>query len=564
MQTFRSKKRSIENAVPREIAGLWFLPLCWVFLLCSIPSALWSADWIYTVRPGDNLWNITERYAVSMRYWEPLRRLNQVQRPRNMPPGMRIRIPVDWLRLKPVPARITHVAGDARHRSSKSSTARPATAGAVLQLGDSVETGPAGSLTIEFADGSRLLVRPGSRLRLDTLRAYDGTGMVDTHLRLEHGGIESKVRPSVGPGSRFEIHTPAATASVRGTDLRVGSGGSDKITRVEVVEGRVGVTGKRRTRSVTEGFGIVVEPDKTPRQPRPLLPAPEFESPVMQLDRIPLRLRWSDVPGAVAYQVQVASDPRFETLLVDARTLDGGLPGIDLPDGHYALRVRAIDDSGLEGLDASARIELDARPEPPFAVAPGPGQVVRTAMPVFSWSEPAAADGYLFQLAKAPDFTDLILEMDDLAKPEAAAPTELVPGQYHWRIATRAGGEVGPFSDPQEFILRPAPESPALETPELGDERLALRWRAGTPGQRFEYQLARDTDFRQVIFSAITEAPEASVPKPDFGEYFIRIRTIDTDGFAGPFGPHQRLYIPPDTFWPAVVPIVLGIILVIL
>ena len=532
-------------------------------LLMSANTAL-AADWVYTVRPGDHLWNITERYTKSLDYWKPLLRLNKLERPREMPPGTRIRIPVRWLKLQPVPANVVTVSGEARRIRDPGGSTVPLEAGMELELGDIIETSPNGSLTLEFADGSQLLVRPDTRLSLDTIRAYEGTGMVDTRMGLERGKVESDVEPSVGPGTRFEIHTPTAITSVRGTRLRVGTSDAGQATQVEVVQGRVGVSGSGRSRALNEGFGTVVRSDEPPLPPRPLLPAPDLGSAPLLLDRLPLRLSWSAVEGADTFRVLIAEDADFQTLLVDVETARGDLPGVELPDGTYVVRVRAVDELGLEGLSALAEMVIDARPEPPFPTNPTPEEVVRVKNPDFVWSVPQGADGYLFQLARSADFAAPLLSEDDLRSPSISVAEELPPGEYHWRVATRQSGETGPFSDPQPFTVRPAPTSPELEPPEVTDNRIVLRWRAANPGQQYEYQLARDSEFRELVASEVVTEPEAVLEEAATGYYFLRVRVIDVDGYVGSFGTSQQIYVPPNSYWPAVAPLSILLLLLLL
>lgn len=50
-------------------------------------SCLLADDWIYTVRPGDNLWNLAEQHLISFKYVKQLQQLNGVQNPYHLPPG---------------------------------------------------------------------------------------------------------------------------------------------------------------------------------------------------------------------------------------------------------------------------------------------------------------------------------------------------------------------------------------------------------------------------------------------------------------------------------------------
>ena len=52
-----------------------------LFLLLILSTPTVAEEWIYTVRPGDNLWNLTERHLRSMEYVPQMRQLNGVKNP---------------------------------------------------------------------------------------------------------------------------------------------------------------------------------------------------------------------------------------------------------------------------------------------------------------------------------------------------------------------------------------------------------------------------------------------------------------------------------------------------
>jgi nucleoid-associated protein YgaU len=73
------------TAAYRKLAAL-------LLLLASLPAL--SSEWIYTVVPGDNLWDFSTRYLDSTLRFESLRKLNGIEFPRRMQPGTRIRVPM--------------------------------------------------------------------------------------------------------------------------------------------------------------------------------------------------------------------------------------------------------------------------------------------------------------------------------------------------------------------------------------------------------------------------------------------------------------------------------------
>ena len=64
------------------------------FLL--LPMTVLAEEWSYTIRPGDNPWNITERYLKGIGYWKQLMRLNKISQPKRIPPGTKLRRPLRW------------------------------------------------------------------------------------------------------------------------------------------------------------------------------------------------------------------------------------------------------------------------------------------------------------------------------------------------------------------------------------------------------------------------------------------------------------------------------------
>jgi len=523
-----------------------------LLLLTCAPGAR-AQEWIYSVRPGDTLWDLTETHLTSMRYWPRLQQLNAVKDPWKLPPGTRLRIPIAWLKVQPASAQVVATQGSAQAVLAATGETVAVAAGLRLSAGDTIQTGPEASVTLEFGDGSRLLVEPESRLVLDELRAYGNSGMVDTRLRLQRGRTESRVTPRPAPGvPRYEISTPAAVTGVRGTRYRVSAKADQEASNTEVLGGRVGVTGAGATRLVPAGYGVVTEAGKAPPAPTRLLAAPDLSGLSAVLERVPISLAIPVVRGAVAYRVQIARDEGFSTLLFDRTFLDPRVRGPDLPDGDYVLRARGVDALGLEGLDAYRRLTVNARPEPPFLVSPGHDTAVLERVPIFNWAQPEGAVAYRFQLADNERFVAPIIDLAEHRETSLTPAEPLAPGLYFWRVATRArSGEEGPFSDPQRF--KQPPPAPAAQAPVLAETEVAFRWGAAAPGERYEFQLARDPDFEERVVDAAVSEPQIRIARPESGIYYLRIRAVDPDGDRGPYGAPQRIDLPPRSYWPLAV-----------
>ncbi|HRD67984.1 MAG TPA: FecR domain-containing protein [Candidatus Competibacter sp.] len=351
------------------------------FLLLGllIATTARSQEWLYTVRPGDNLWNLTADYLTRMDYWPKLQAMNQVADPEHLPPGMKLRIPIAWLKRLPASARVASVQGQAKATLAATNQTIQVNSGLFLQSGDTLHTGPDGNVTLEFDDSSRLLLQANSQLSMEDLRSYGQTRIVDTRLRLQQGRVESQVTPRAESGPRYEIWTPAANSAVRGTHYRLSMDPATATARTEVLEGAVAFRGRRQARTVSKGFGALAETGKPSSPPVPLLAPPDTASLPPVVTKVPIQLGFPALKRATAYRAQIAPTDRFDTLLFDGTSPSPAVRGPDLPDGDYVLRVRGIDAKGLEGRDAYHPFRLHARPEPPFLIRPPPpGRRART------------------------------------------------------------------------------------------------------------------------------------------------------------------------------------------
>lgn len=518
----------------------WRQGLAALMLLCAVCLASAQAqDWSYRVRPGDTAWDLARKYLRADVPWPRLLEHNQLEDPLRLAPGSTMRFPVAWLRQQPARARVVAVSGAAlASRSGRFDDAVAATPGLSLAAGAALRTPADASLTIEFADGSRLQLQADSELHLDRLSAYGATGMVDTRLRLPRGRAWSQAQRSRGPASRYVVETPDMTSSVRGTGFRVGVDGQR--SRSEVVEGIVQVSGGGGSVRVAAGHGTTTGAQGQPIAPVPLLPAPDLDGWPAQIDRIPATLRWPAVPGAVRYRLQASAHEDFRTLLQDslhdspAATLEPGA------EGPMFVRVRAVDALGLEGLDATVGVTVAAQPAPPFAIAPVDGADAAGPRPRLRWTrDQGRALRYRVQVAATDDFASPLYAREDVDGTELRVGPELPPGEYAWRIgATDESGRHGPWSDPMRFRLHAAGEGPGVEAASA-DGVLQVRWRGGDEEQRYRFQLSRKAGFERIELDRILDASAIDLPDLRAGTWYMRVAPVDSDGYEHPFGPVQ-------------------------
>lgn len=514
------------------------LALAGSFVL-SGPAVAQEEEWHYVVIPGDNPWNLTERYLDGMRYWPLLQELNRIEHPTRIPPGTHLRIPSAWLRPRAATAEVVSVSGTPR--LVRGGTELKLTMGMRVESGDRIETPSDGAATVEFGDHSRVVVRGDSVLRIEQLQRFENTDIYRTRVLLERGRTDHVVTPSGGKPSRFESLTPSAVTAVRGTEYRVSA--RDDEARAEVLEGRVSLSTAAAAVDVPAGFGAVARGTGPPLPPVALLPPPDVGGVPRLFERVPIAFPAPQLSGAARLRLQIALGKAFELPVFDALSDTTTVRGPDIPDGEYSARLRGVDAEGLEGQDAAFAFVLNARPEPPILVEPPPEGAVRESNPRLRWAERERVAGYRVQLATDDRFAPPMIDAGDVAAGFFVVPEPLQPGRYFWRVAAIDAQEgAGPFSDPQTF--RRPPPGPALDALAFTDRELVLRWRAGLPGQRYQVQLAETDAFDAPLVDTVTDAAQLVLPRPLGGTYFVRIRTIDTDGFEGFFDPPQKISVP--------------------
>src|SRR5262249_20057382 len=144
-------------------------------------------------------------------------------------------------------------------------TLRAPVRGAVLPPETTVSTDD-GRLLLKLADGSDILMRPHTRL---VLKQPETSGW--KYFQMLIGRVRTSIQKHMGGTPAFQIGTPSAIISVRGTrfDVEVDRRG---FTQVDVEQGIVqleAVSGRGESVLITAGFSSRVGMETGPEVPRP-------------------------------------------------------------------------------------------------------------------------------------------------------------------------------------------------------------------------------------------------------------------------------------------------------
>ena len=487
----------------------------------NLPSAQ-AQEVDYAIKPGDTPWEFARQHLKPGRV-AALVEHNGIKDPFHIPPGTIIHVPKAWLYRGSRPVTVVDVSGESILLSGKDKNK-------ILHQGDQISpfsrihTSDQASVTLQFADGSRILIGEQSDVRLQKNSFVPLAEGRDIRLTVPAGNVENDIRKQETRPGRFEINTPSGVAAVRGTRFRVAS--QPLQTRTEVLEGKVAVADRRGAHTaLPAGYGIATANGRHGTS-TPLLAAPQISEEKLLVEQLPIDLPLSAIPTATGYRTLVSAPGTLTASISDQQTATAVARIRDMPDGEYQLRVRAIDRNGLEGAETVRPLTINARPSAPFLISPTADAGLSASRPTFSWARHSAASSYHFQLAANPEFRPLLIDAPGLLEPSFQLPEDLPEGKYYWRLATVSASEgKGPNSPTASFLRTPAtPGNVAFS----GEQR-GLRWQK-QENAHYHVQIGTDANMEKPLIDRVIDDNQLALSELDAGNYFVRIQTQGASG----------------------------------
>lgn len=238
-------------------------------------------------------------------------------------------------------ANVVDTAGDVKVQKANRSTWETLKPSTAVGEGDFIKTGPNGSAEVLWNDGTMYRIRPGTLFEVHGAR---GPSEADVKLVVGTTDVNTGVK------SAF-VSTDAAVARI-GANASVGMETDSRRTNVSSFAGSTTLTDKAgravqlgpRERAAASREGGIGPKSILPESPS--LSAPEDNLELDYRKHVPLRLRWSAVKDATAYEVEIARSRLFvkdSVLDIGAgeRSRTDVLIGIYEP-GSYFWHVRSL------------------------------------------------------------------------------------------------------------------------------------------------------------------------------------------------------------------------------
>lgn len=336
-------------------AGVLFCLVQWAWAVAPEDAAqAGTEDFIYIVQPGDTLGRLARNMLDTPGRWGDVARLNQLPDSNLIRPGQSLRINPLWLKGKSASFRVEALSGQA------SADGRALKVGDALAAGTEVLTESGGALRLRAPDGSQVDLQEASRLKVEKLEQRGENSFVSV-LRLLAGQLEAfKVKRATGMAD-MAINARNATLGVRGTHFRMRQQGMN--TYAEIEDGHVAFEAAKTPQvlALAGGEGSVADGVR-PAQVIPLLPAPNYPALPQRFETPYVEWIMPELGGARGYVGELARDASFADHLVSVRSEGDAIRLRELPNGHYWLKLRAVDMQGLQGKEGKIDFEVAVPP----------------------------------------------------------------------------------------------------------------------------------------------------------------------------------------------------------
>ncbi len=253
-------------------------------------------------------------------------------------------------------------------------------------------------------------------------------------------------------------------------------------------------------------------------------------------------LRWKAVPGAKAYELQIARDAACGDVVLEARTTSAGYRWDELPTATHWYRVRSFDAEGRAS-EWSPVLAITVDSAVPAQVLPEDGAVVPCGGPVSLELAPSAlVKTYGVELAPTADFA----RPRTIEGPSASFPVgELPPGTWWWRARAVdvKGRRAGPGPARSLIVRVTAPRPRPVADVTGGTRQVGLAWAPVACAARWVVELSRDGKERVTLDAA---QPALTAEVGPVGDYRWRVAGVDAAGRVGDFSPEQlfRVRLP--------------------
>lgn len=272
-------------------------------------------------------------------------------------------------------------------------------------------------------------------------------------------------------------------------------------------------------------------------------PTPSLLSPVNNdtARAINPTLSWSVSEDAEYYNLQVATDQNFSTIVINDSLITTTSKQVNLAYyTNYYWRVKAKNATGSSSFSSIWQFKtIIVIPAKPVLSIPANNDTNITLTPTLVWNAVQYASTYELNAASDQNFTVIVYTISNLTSTSQQIPALESDKIYYWRVRATNYAGTGLYSDVWNFktILTP-PEKVTLISPLNNALDIianpTIQWGSTVRGVRYHYQVDTVNTFAEPLFedSSYSELFKQIGPLGLDKKYYWRVRSWNRTGYG--------------------------------
>jgi hypothetical protein len=262
-----------------------------------------------------------------------------------------------------------------------------------------------------------------------------------------------------------------------------------------------------------------------------------------------LELKWTTVADSSLYEIQVATDNNFFSIMLDDSTLvaDSTIVSGLCKGTTYYWRVR--EKNGVAAGSWTNPFNFTTFIAAPDLGIPDNGGLYQPLTPTLYWNPANSASTYRVQVSTTAAFSSTVIDDSSVtgtSKNISATPPLLNNTTYYWRVSASASGQcTSDWSDIFSFTTGVA--APFIEYPMdyaiLIPDTLTVLWYASPGATMYYMQLSTDSTFSTAfVVNDSTASTHYAITSPLSANevtYFLRVRVSTSQGLSAWSGRHK-------------------------
>jgi hypothetical protein len=248
-------------------------------------------------------------------------------------------------------------------------------------------------------------------------------------------------------------------------------------------------------------------------------------------------LAWNASAGAANYQLEVAIDSSFTTIIIsDSLSSTSTAIGPLVNSTAYYWRVSASNAGGTSAWSSIWRFTtVFGLPGTPVLVSPTNGQRNISINPTMTWNTVAGAATYRLQVSTIRTFATTIFDNAALTGNSVTIGPLVNNRTYYWRVSATNPSGTGAWSTIWSFATASVPAAPVLVSPVNGARNVALtptlKWNVSAGATNYQLEVAIDNSFTTIIISdSLSSTSIAIGPLVNSTTYYWRVSASNAGG----------------------------------